>query len=114
MNDNFIKELLKLKQSRVYSLIVGNYYNEIITLKPTLFRIWFCNKIGIEIDIINISSLKSALLREKKKLNSQPILTVQSVNKSIESGKTNKDQNDFKFSNPDEVLPVTKKRITGY
>ena len=72
MNDNFIKDLLISKQSRVYSLIVSNYYNEAVSLKPTLFRIWFCNKIGIEIDIVNISSLKSAIRRREK--NQPPYL----------------------------------------
>jgi len=114
MNDNFIKDLLISKQSRVYSLIASNYFNEAVTLKPTLFRIWFCDKIGIEIDIVNISSLKSALLREKKRLNSKPNLSVLSVKKLIESENKDVELNDFKFSNPDEVLPVKKKRITGF
>ena len=84
------------------------------SLKPTLFRIWFCDKLDIETDIVNISSLKSALLREKKNLISKPLLSIKSPKKIIELEINNTEQIDFKFSNPDEVLPVTKKRITGF
>jgi len=110
MEDNFIKQLLITKQSRVYSLISNKYFDELIQLKPTIFRIWFCEKIGVEIDIVNINSLKGALLREKKKVNLKPI-TKKSIEPIIYKEIEKVPVNDFKFTNVENIIPV-KNRIT--
>lgn len=110
--DKLLKELLLANQYRVYSLIVSTYYQDIIELKPTLFRLWFCSRIDIPVESVNIGSLKSALVRERKKVNSKKFI-VKSLNLSPNTEVDNFQDNDFKFSNPDTPLPATK-RIIGY
>ena len=66
MYEKFIKEWLLSNQSRVYSVIVSTYHQKISDLKPTLFRKWLAQEIDIPEQKINLSSLNSALTRQKK------------------------------------------------
>lgn len=66
MYEKFIKEWLLSNQSRVYSVIVSTYQQKIINLKPTLFRKWLAQEIDIPEEKINLSSLNSALSRQRK------------------------------------------------
>ncbi len=67
MYEQFIKEWLLSNQSRVYSVIVEKYYQQLLELKPTLFRKWLAKEIDIPEEKINLSSLNSALVRKRKK-----------------------------------------------
>ena len=66
MYEKYIKEWLLNKQPRVYSVIVSTYYQKILDLKPTLFRKWLAQEINIPEEKINLSSLNSALTRQRK------------------------------------------------
>ena len=66
MYEKYIKEWLLNKQPRVYSVIVNNYYQKIIDLKPSLFRKWLAQEIDVPEEKINLSSLNSALTRQRK------------------------------------------------
>ena len=66
MYEKFIKDWLLNNQSRVYSVIVSTYYQKILDLKPTLFRKWLAQEIDIPEEKINLSSLNSALTRQRK------------------------------------------------
>src|SRR5664279_289796 len=97
MYEVFIKEWLLSNQSRVYSVIVETYRQKLEDLKPTLFRKWLAKEISIPEEKINLSSLNSAIARQRKK-----------DQKNIRKGKNNSsaihatditDQNDnFTFS----------------
>src|ERR1017187_8666206 len=67
MYQTFIKEWLLSNQSRVYSVIVKTYYHKLQDLKPTLFRKWLAQQIGVPEEKINLMSLKSAMGRQRKR-----------------------------------------------
>lgn len=67
MYKQFIKEWLLSNQSRVYSVIVNTYAQKLDDLKPSLFRKWLAKEIDIPEEKINLSSLNSALVRQRKK-----------------------------------------------
>jgi hypothetical protein len=67
MYEAFIKEWLLSNQSRVYSVIVETYHQKLKDLKPTLFRKWLALEIGVPEEKINLSSLNSAMLRQRKR-----------------------------------------------
>src|SRR5450432_1126088 len=67
MYEVFIKEWLLSKQSKVYSVIVETYRQKLEDLKPTLFRKWLAKEISIPEENINLSSLNSALVRQRKR-----------------------------------------------
>ena len=105
MYELFIKEWLLNNQSRVYSVIVTTYRQKLDDLKPTLFRKWLAKEINIPEENINLSSLNSALVRQRKK-------EAKGKNKSSTTGinnATNKEQT-FVFSSVDD--PSSKKRTT--
>ena len=109
MYEVFIKEWLLSNQSRVYSVIVETYRQKLEDLKPTLFRKWLAKEISIPEEKINLSSLNSAIARQRKK-----------DEKNIQKGKNNSsaihatdiaDQNDnFTFSTVENS--TAKKRTT--
>ena len=68
MYEVFIKEWLLSNQSRVYSVIVETYRQKLEDLKPTLFRKWLAKEISIPEENINLSSLNSALVRQRKEM----------------------------------------------
>jgi hypothetical protein len=97
MYKSFIKEWLIAKHSRVYSVIAETYSKELLTLKPTLFRKWLSKEIDVPEELINLSSLNSALARFRLKENKRD-------KKIIASSVTNQDlsvqhhSKDFIFS----------------
>ena len=100
MNKEIIKECFRLKQYRVYSLIVSDYFDKIEELKPKVFSIWLAKEIDIPIETINLSSLNSALVRERKKKNKKNKLKgVGNSNPASESDQKQDEQ--FAFSKPD-------------
>ncbi|MEP7277414.1 MAG: hypothetical protein ABI813_02115 [Bacteroidota bacterium] len=105
MYESFIKEWLLAGQSRVYSMIVGTYRQKLDDLKPTLFRKWLAREIDIPEDKINLSSLNSALVRQRKKES-------KGENKSSPIAKQDKnpDSTTFIFFSPDNA--AQKRRTT--
>ena len=67
MYEAFIKEWLLSNQSRVYSVIVETYRQKLEDLKPTLFRKWLAKEIGIPEENINLNSLNSAIVRQRRR-----------------------------------------------
>src|ERR1039457_3079755 len=67
MYQAFIKQWLLSNQSRVYSVILKTYYHKLQDLKPTLFRKWLAQQIGVPEEKINLSSLNSAMVRQRKR-----------------------------------------------
>jgi hypothetical protein len=108
MYQAFIKEWLLSNQSRVYSVIVETYYQKLQDLKPTLFRKWLAQEIGVPEEKINLSSLNSALVRQRKKEEKNKL---KGKNNPASHARSNTDQNDnFIFSTPDNIS--SKKRTT--
>jgi GTP-binding protein EngB required for normal cell division len=103
----FIKEWLLENQSRVYSVIVSTYADKIKDLKPTLFIKWLSKEIDIPVEKINLSSLNSALTRQKKKEAKNKIL----LPSRVDANKSESNEN-FTFSDVDKVVP--KSRITEF
>ena len=100
MSDEFIKKLLLSNQSNVYSLIATTYYNKILELKPSLFKIFLTDQLQIPLDVLNIHSLKSAFRREKNKVATQH-LTKKSLDKTSILEAEKQESGNYKFSNPD-------------
>ena len=100
MYKKFIIELLTSKKSKAYTLMVDRYRNVMMDLKPTLFRIWIADELGIPADLINQSSLNSAYRR----LIKLPANENKKGENKVEpaSGKGNSIIQ-FKFSNPDDL-----------
>lgn len=100
MYESFIKEWLLAGQSRVYSMIVETYRQKLNDLKPTLFRKWLAREIDVPEDKINLSSLNSALVRQRKReskgKDSSPTLSTENTTISKEP---------FRFSSADTPLP---------
>jgi molybdopterin converting factor small subunit len=95
MYESFIKECLLTGQSRVYSIIINTYGKKLHDLKPTLFRKWLAKEIDVPEEKINLSSLSSALVRQRKreaKSNGKPPV-INNVNAGNNRGL-------FKFSDP--------------
>ena len=100
MYESFIKEWLLAGQSRVYSMIVATYRQKLNDLKPTLFRKWLAREIDVSEEKINLSSLNSALVRQRKReskgKNSSP---------SISTEHTTLTEEPFVFSSADTPSP---------
>jgi hypothetical protein len=108
MYQAFIKEWLLSNQSRVYSVIVETYYQKLQDLKPTLFRKWLAQEIGVPEEKINLSSLNSAMVRQRKKGEKNKL---KGKNNPASHARGNTDhKDDFIFSTPDNIS--TKKRTT--
>ena len=100
MYEKYIKEWLLNKQPRVYSVIVSTYYQKILDLKPTLFRKWLAQEINIPEEKINLSSLNSALTRQRK--DNEKKNKREKADLLIKSLKTGQDRSDnFHFSSVD-------------
>jgi uncharacterized protein YdaU (DUF1376 family) len=84
MYESFIKEWLLNNQSRAYSVIVSTYRQKLEDLKPTLFRKWLAKEIDVPEEKVNLSSLNSALVRQRKKESKgkNKGSAVQSINRS--------------------------------
>lgn len=97
MLESFIKEWLLQKKSRVYSIIVDTYPDELKSLKPALFRSWLAKEIDVPEEKINLNSLASALSRLRKKEQNT------SLNKNAKSisKETVFKNEDFQFSTLD-------------
>lgn len=63
----FIKEQLLAKRRKAYSLIVAAYRQQLDTLQPAMFRRWLAREIELPEETINLSSLNSALSRQRKR-----------------------------------------------
>ena len=110
MNQAFIKEWLLSNQSRVYSVIVETYYQKLQDLKPTLFRKWLAHQIGVPEEKINLSSLNSAMVRQRKKGEKNKL---KGKNNPASHARGNTDQNDNSIiSSPHNFPP--KKRTSSY
>ena len=108
MYQAFIKEWLLSNQSRVYSVIVETYYQKLQDLKPTLFRKWLAHQIGVSEEKINLSSLNSAMVRQRKKEEKNKL---KGKNNPASHARGNTDHKDnFIFSTPDNIS--SKKRTT--
>jgi hypothetical protein len=108
MYQTFIKEWLLSNQSRVYSVIVETYYQKLQDLKPTLFRKWLAQEIGVSEEKINLSSLNSAMVRQRKKEEKNKLKGKNNPASHARSNANHKD--DFIFSTPDNIS--SKKRTT--
>ena len=67
MYSSFIKEQVVGNKRKVYSLIVSVYRQQLDDLQPLMFRRWLSREIGVPEEKINLSSLNSALARQRKK-----------------------------------------------
>ena len=67
MYASFIKEQLLAKRRKAYSLIVAAYRQQLDSLQPAMFRRWLAKEIALPEDTINLSSLNSALSRQRKR-----------------------------------------------
>lgn len=64
----FIRKCLLDNNYGVYSMIVETYKEQVEVLKkPALFRKWLSGELGVPIEMINLSSLNSALQQQRKK-----------------------------------------------
>jgi hypothetical protein len=103
MYESFIKEWLLAGQSRVYSMIVATYRQKLNDLKPTLFRKWLAREIDVPEEKINLSSLNSALVRQRKReskgKNNSPSLSAENTTISKEP---------FTFSSADTPSPKNR------
>ena len=97
--ESFIKEWLLNNQSRVYSVIVRTYRQKLEELKSTLFRKWLIREIDVPDEKINLSSLNSAITRQKKrdKKNSRRAIPADANPSSSSATLSN---TGFKFSKP--------------
>ena len=66
MYASFIKEQLLAKRRKAYALIVAAYRQQLDTLQPAMFRRWLAKEIELPEDTINLSSLNSALSRQRR------------------------------------------------
>ena len=108
MYESFIKEWLLNNQSRVYSVIVSTYRQKLEDLKPTLFRKWLAKEISISEEKINLSSLNSAMARQRKKDEKNKL---KGKNSPVAHATAPSDHNDnFTFSTVENV--TSKKRTT--
>jgi hypothetical protein len=92
----------------VYSVIVETYYQKLQDLKPTLFRKWLAQEIGVSEEKINLSSLNSAMVRQRKKEEKNKLKGKNNPASHARSNANHKD--DFIFSTPDNIS--SKKRTT--
>src|ERR1039457_4917952 len=106
MYQAFIKEWLLSNQSRVYSVIVETYYQKLQDLKPTLFRKWLAQEIGVSEEKINLSSLNSAMVRQRKKEEKNKLKGKNNLASHARSNANHKD--DFIFSTPDNISTKTR------
>ncbi len=102
MYDNTIKEWLLENRSKVYSLISKTYHQEINDFGSTLFRNWLSKKLDISEEKINLSSLNSALTRNREKIKSK-ISSAHMKNQVSNSTNDFKHERDFTFSKVDEL-----------
>lgn len=109
MYETFIKEWLLNNQSRVYSVIVETYRQKLDDLKPTLFRKWLANEIGVPEEKIKLSSLNSALVRQRKK-DEKNKLKGKNNSSAIHASDTAGQKDNFIFSSAENVS--SKKRTT--
>ena len=115
MYEAFIKEWLLSNQSRVYSVIVETFRQKLDDLKPTLFRKWLAKEIGVPEEKINLSSINSALMRQRKKDEKNKLKGKN--NSSATNAKNNADQtNNFIFSSssswPEVASPLFRQGVS--
>jgi|SRR5665213_589453 len=109
MYEVLIKEWLLSSQSRVYSVIAETYRQKLEDLKPTLFRKWLAKEISIPEEKINLSSLNSALARQRKK-DEKNILRGRNNSSAIHATDLTDHSDNFTFSTVENV--ASKKRTT--
>ena len=109
MYEVLIKEWLLSGQSRVYSVIADTYRQKLEDLKPTLFRKWLAKEISIPEEKINLSSLNSALARQRKK-DEKNKLKGKNNNPVTHATAPTDDNHNFTFSTVENV--TSKKRTT--
>ena len=98
MYESFIKEWLLNNQSRVYSVIISTYRQKLEELKPTLFRKWLAKEIDVQEEKINLSSLNSALVRQRKKESKG-----RNKNSAMHVSDKTKADTPFTFSSPENT-----------
>ena len=109
MYEVLIKEWFLSGQSRVYSVIAETYRQKLEDLKPTLFRKWLAKEISIPEEKINLSSLNSALARQRKK-DEKNILRGRNNSSAIHATDLTDHSDNFTFSTVENV--ASKKRTT--
>ncbi len=109
MYEVLIKEWLLSGQSRVYSVIADTYRQKLEDLKPTLFRKWLAKEISIPEEKINLSSLNSAIARQRKK-DEKNKLKGKNTSSVIHATAPTDDNDNFTFSTVENIS--SKKRTT--
>ena len=99
----FIKDQVLENKRKVYSLIVSIYRQQLDDLQPLMFRRWLSREIGVPEEKINLSSLNSALARQRKKDGKKMIMP-------RVAGEKKNDKDTFRFSSVDGT--TTKSRTT--
>ncbi|MCC6836683.1 MAG: hypothetical protein IT213_16985 [Cytophagales bacterium] len=73
VDKDFLKSCLLGKKSRVYTMIVDQYYDQVEAMKPTRFSEWLAKELGVSQNDISVQSIHSAVVRRKKKSLDQPV-----------------------------------------
>ena len=97
----FIKEQVLENNRKVYSLIVSVYRQQLDDLQPLMFRRWLSREIGVPEEKINLSSLNSALARQRKKDAKKMIMPKG-------GGEKKNDMDTFRFSSVDGTTPKSR------
>ena len=69
MEKSLIKTWLLNKKPRVYSIIVQSYFDKLSSLRTALFIEWLALELDLPVELINKSSISSALRRYRKRIN---------------------------------------------
>ncbi len=72
VDKDFLRSCLLGKKSRVYTMIVDQYYEQVEAMKPTRFSEWLAKELGVSQKDISVQSIHSAVVRRKKKGLDQP------------------------------------------
>lgn len=72
VDKDFLKSCLLGKKSRVYTMIVDQYYDQVEAMKPTRFSEWLAKELGVSQKDVSVQSIHSAVVRRKKKTLDNP------------------------------------------
>ncbi|OJU22592.1 MAG: hypothetical protein BGN92_08580 [Sphingobacteriales bacterium 41-5] len=97
MSKQFIKELILSNQFRLYTIIAETYYQELEKYKPLVFRKWIAEELEIDEQKLNLNSLSSALVRERRKRSKLD------KKKIIRETQSQNQQDSFVFSKDDSL-----------
>lgn len=73
VDKDFLRSCLLEKKSRVYTMIVDQYYEQVEAMKPTRFSEWLAKELGVSQKDISVQSIHSAVVRRKKKSADEPV-----------------------------------------